>query len=188
MRHLSAAFVLVVAFSNLSYGGPADPADPADPAGSADAGTTGSLITKEKFLQKIESSGPYWTWMTTYQDPKQTQKRTCISTEKAEAYDVNADAVLLQKYKFKGCHWSTYTHDAYYNVTFQETSSPTDDLKMQWVPIPHVTQLNKPDAKVYGTARNYSFQYWDDEEDCFVLTFTSEADKRNANCLYGIQK
>uniref|UniRef100_A0A023G102 Putative secreted mucin n=1 Tax=Amblyomma triste TaxID=251400 RepID=A0A023G102_AMBTT len=77
---VSAAFVLVVAFSNLSYGGPADPADTASTAESADAGTTGSPITKEKFLQKMQTSGPYWTWMTSYQDPTQTQKRTCIST------------------------------------------------------------------------------------------------------------
>uniref|UniRef100_A0A023GEH9 Lipocalin n=1 Tax=Amblyomma triste TaxID=251400 RepID=A0A023GEH9_AMBTT len=183
MRHLSAAFVLVVAFSDLSYGGPAGAADAANTADSAGAVTTGSAITKEIFLQKMQSSGPYWTLMTSYQDPKQKQNRTCISTEQVEASSADADTVFLQKYKFKGCTWSTYTHNAYYNVTFQDTSSPNNDLRMHWVPISYATTRSNTNGEVYGTERDYSFKYWDEKEDCFVLTFSSTADKTECELL-----
>uniref|UniRef100_A0A023G894 Lipocalin n=1 Tax=Amblyomma triste TaxID=251400 RepID=A0A023G894_AMBTT len=155
----------------------------ASTAESADAGTTGSPITKEKFLQKMQTSGPYWTWMTSYQDPTQTQKRTCISTNQVTETSADADTVFVQKYKFKGCTWYTYTHDAYYNVTFEEDKpSATNGLKMHWVPIA-ATQSGKPDEKVYGTARNYSFKYWDDQEECFVLTYSSTADQKECELL-----
>uniref|UniRef100_A0A023G7N0 Lipocalin n=1 Tax=Amblyomma triste TaxID=251400 RepID=A0A023G7N0_AMBTT len=131
----------------------------------------------------MQSSGPYWTLMTSYQDPKQTQRRTCISTEQVAASSTDADTEFLQKYKFKGCSWFTYTHNAYYNVTFQDASSPTDDLKMHWVPIPHATQRGNPNATVYGTERDYSFKYWNAKEECFVLTFNSATDKKECELL-----
>uniref|UniRef100_G3MKB2 Lipocalin/cytosolic fatty-acid binding domain-containing protein n=1 Tax=Amblyomma maculatum TaxID=34609 RepID=G3MKB2_AMBMU len=184
MGHLSAAFVLVLAFSNLSYGGTADPADPAGTAGRADAVTTGSAITKEMFLEKMQSSGPYWTWMATYQDPTQTQKRTCISTEEVTETTDSTDTVFLQKYKFEGCDWFTYTHDAYYNVTFEERrQGATDGLKMRWVPIADVTKPSSSNTKVYGTERDYTFKYWDEKEECFVLTYNSSEDKKECELL-----
>uniref|UniRef100_A0A023GAX0 Uncharacterized protein n=1 Tax=Amblyomma triste TaxID=251400 RepID=A0A023GAX0_AMBTT len=133
----------------------------------------------------MQSSGPYWTLRTSYQDPKQTQRRTCISTEMVAASSTDADTVFLQKYKFKGCTWSTYTHDAYYNVTFQDTSSSTNDLRMKWVPIPkpHATQPGKTNGEVYGTERDYSFKYWNETEGCFVLTFNNAEDQKECELL-----
>uniref|UniRef100_A0A023GB91 Uncharacterized protein n=1 Tax=Amblyomma triste TaxID=251400 RepID=A0A023GB91_AMBTT len=187
MRHWSAAFVLVVAFSNLSYGHPAEAADASDPAnnaGSAVAVTPLSTITEEMFLQKMRTSGPYWTWMASYQDPKQTQKRMCISTQEVASTTANADTIFLQKYKFRGCHWFTNTHDAYYNVTFEEGKpSATADLRMRWVPIAKVNQRSNTPGEVYGTERNYSFTYWDEKEGCFVLTYNSATDKRECELL-----